>query len=149
MDQTDLTYLGGVLSLARTLWKIESPRGVVDEAREALRHMGLLARSNERDRRPTDDELAQLIAQVSMMAAQYSMPFTAALALYRDLSDPDCYDGATVSDPAVLATARKVHAHLDPEILIVDEVLAVGDASFQKKCLGKMQDVAQHPRVTP
>lgn len=58
----DLTYLGGVLTLARTLWKIESPRGVVDEAREALRHMGLLARSNERDRRPTQDELDRLRA---------------------------------------------------------------------------------------
>lgn len=38
--------------------------------------------------------------------------------------------------------AFAVAAHLEPEILIVDEVLAVGDASFQKKCLGKMQDVA-------
>ncbi|MDX6709496.1 MAG: lipopolysaccharide transport system ATP-binding protein, partial [Blastocatellia bacterium] len=36
-----------------------------------------------------------------------------------------------------------VAAHLDPEILIVDEVLAVGDASFQKKCLGKMHDVSE------
>ena len=35
-------------------------------------------------------------------------------------------------------------AHLEPEILLVDEVLAVGDAQFQKKCLGKMGDVAQH-----
>jgi lipopolysaccharide transport system ATP-binding protein len=35
-----------------------------------------------------------------------------------------------------------VAAHLEPEILIVDEVLAVGDAEFQKKCLGKMQDVS-------
>ena len=35
-----------------------------------------------------------------------------------------------------------VAAHLEPEILIVDEVLAVGDAEFQKRCLGKMQDVA-------
>lgn len=35
-----------------------------------------------------------------------------------------------------------VAAHLDPEILIVDEVLAVGDAEFQKRCLGKMQEVA-------
>lgn len=52
----------------------------------------------------------------SMMAAQYSMPFTAALALYRDLADPDCYEGSVVSDPTVLATARKVHAHLDAEI---------------------------------
>ena len=34
--------------------------------------------------------------------------------------------------------AFAVAAHLDPEILIVDEVLAVGDAEFQKKCLGKM-----------
>ena len=38
--------------------------------------------------------------------------------------------------------AFAVAAHLEPEILIVDEVLAVGDFSFQKKCLGKMHDVA-------
>jgi lipopolysaccharide transport system ATP-binding protein len=38
--------------------------------------------------------------------------------------------------------AFAVAAHLEPEILIVDEVLAVGDAEFQKRCLGKMQDVA-------
>jgi lipopolysaccharide transport system ATP-binding protein len=39
--------------------------------------------------------------------------------------------------------AFAVAAHLEPEILIVDEVLAVGDIQFQKKCLGKMQDVSQ------
>lgn len=39
--------------------------------------------------------------------------------------------------------AFAVAAHLDPEILIVDEVLAVGDAQFQAKCIGKMQDVAR------
>lgn len=39
--------------------------------------------------------------------------------------------------------AFAVAAHLNPEILIVDEVLAVGDAQFQKKCLGKMQDVSR------
>jgi lipopolysaccharide transport system ATP-binding protein len=38
--------------------------------------------------------------------------------------------------------AFAVAAHLEPEILVVDEVLAVGDAEFQKKCLGKMRDVA-------
>ena len=38
--------------------------------------------------------------------------------------------------------AFAVAAHLEPEILIVDEVLAVGDAEFQKKCLGKMEDIA-------
>ena len=38
--------------------------------------------------------------------------------------------------------AFAVAAHLEPEILMVDEVLAVGDAAFQKKCLGKMGDVA-------
>src|SRR5467141_1326859 len=38
--------------------------------------------------------------------------------------------------------AFAVAAHLEPEILIVDEVLAVGDSQFQKKCLGKMSDVA-------
>jgi lipopolysaccharide transport system ATP-binding protein len=43
--------------------------------------------------------------------------------------------------------AFAVAAHLEPEILIVDEVLAVGDAEFQKKCIGRMQDVAQHGRT--
>ncbi|MFN2302885.1 MAG: ABC transporter ATP-binding protein [Anaerolineales bacterium] len=40
-----------------------------------------------------------------------------------------------------------VAAHLEPEILVVDEVLAVGDAAFQKKCLGKMGDVASEGRT--
>ncbi len=43
--------------------------------------------------------------------------------------------------------AFAVAAHLEPEILLVDEVLAVGDASFQKKCLGKMGDVARQGRT--
>ncbi|MDT7812713.1 MAG: lipopolysaccharide transport system ATP-binding protein [Acidobacteriaceae bacterium] len=43
--------------------------------------------------------------------------------------------------------AFAVAAHLDPEILIVDEVLAVGDAEFQKKCLGKMKDVSTSGRT--
>jgi lipopolysaccharide transport system ATP-binding protein len=43
--------------------------------------------------------------------------------------------------------AFAVAAHLDPEILVVDEVLAVGDVSFQKKCLGKMGDVAKGGRT--
>lgn len=40
-----------------------------------------------------------------------------------------------------------IAAHLEPEILIVDEVLAVGDAEFQKKCLGKMKDVSNSGRT--
>jgi lipopolysaccharide transport system ATP-binding protein len=43
--------------------------------------------------------------------------------------------------------AFAVAAHLEPEILLVDEVLAVGDVAFQKKCLGKMGDVAQEGRT--
>jgi homopolymeric O-antigen transport system ATP-binding protein len=43
--------------------------------------------------------------------------------------------------------AFAVAAHLQPEILLVDEVLAVGDSAFQKKCLGKMQDVAHSGRT--
>ncbi|MEM1011561.1 MAG: ABC transporter ATP-binding protein [Planctomycetota bacterium] len=43
--------------------------------------------------------------------------------------------------------AFSVAAHLDPQIMIVDEVLAVGDASFQKKCLGKMNDVVKEGRT--
>jgi homopolymeric O-antigen transport system ATP-binding protein len=43
--------------------------------------------------------------------------------------------------------AFAVAAHLDPEILVVDEVLAVGDAQFQRKCLGKIRDVSGHGRT--
>jgi len=46
-----------------------------------------------------------------------------------------------------LRLAFAVAAHLEPEILVVDEVLAVGDAEFQRKCLGKMNDVAQQGRT--
>lgn len=46
-----------------------------------------------------------------------------------------------------LRLAFAVAAHLDPEILVVDEVLAVGDADFQRKCLGKMGEVAQGGRT--
>ena len=43
--------------------------------------------------------------------------------------------------------AFAVAAYLEPEILIVDEVLAVGDAQFQQKCIGKMRDVGQEGRT--
>lgn len=46
-----------------------------------------------------------------------------------------------------LRLAFAVAAHLEPEILVVDEVLAVGDAEFQKKCMGKMGDVAHQGRT--
>jgi lipopolysaccharide transport system ATP-binding protein len=46
-----------------------------------------------------------------------------------------------------LRLAFSVAAHLEPEILIVDEVLAVGDAAFQRKCLGKMEGVAKEGRT--
>jgi lipopolysaccharide transport system ATP-binding protein len=46
-----------------------------------------------------------------------------------------------------LRLAFAVAAHLEPEILIVDEVLAVGDAAFQKKCLGKMDEVSRQGRT--
>jgi lipopolysaccharide transport system ATP-binding protein len=46
-----------------------------------------------------------------------------------------------------LRLAFAVAAHLEPDVLIVDEVLAVGDARFQRKCLNKMQDVGQHGRT--
>ncbi len=46
-----------------------------------------------------------------------------------------------------LRLAFAVAAHLEPEILVIDEVLAVGDAEFQRKCLGKMSDVASQGRT--
>src|SRR5438445_89390 len=57
----------------------------------------------------------------------------------------------TISDtfraPLTYLKNRAEPAHLEHEILIVDEVLAVGDAGFQKKCLGKMGDVARSGRT--
>lgn len=46
-----------------------------------------------------------------------------------------------------LRLAFAVAAHLDPEIMLIDEVLAVGDAAFQRKCLGRMSEVAQEGRT--
>ena len=46
-----------------------------------------------------------------------------------------------------LRLAFAVAAHLEPEILIIDEVLAVGDAEFQKKCLGKMNEISKSGRT--
>jgi lipopolysaccharide transport system ATP-binding protein len=51
------------------------------------------------------------------------------------------------SSGMTLRLAFAVAAHLKPEILIIDEVLAVGDAAFQKKCLGKMESVADQGRT--
>lgn len=51
------------------------------------------------------------------------------------------------SSGMIVRLAFAVAAHLEPEILIIDEVLAVGDLAFQKKCLGKMNEVAKHGRT--
>jgi lipopolysaccharide transport system ATP-binding protein len=51
------------------------------------------------------------------------------------------------SSGMMVRLAFAVAAHLDPEILLVDEVLAVGDAAFQKKCLGKMEEVSHEGRT--
>jgi lipopolysaccharide transport system ATP-binding protein len=51
------------------------------------------------------------------------------------------------SSGMIVRLGFSVAAHLEPEILIVDEVLAVGDAEFQKKCIGKMKDVAGEGRT--
>ena len=51
------------------------------------------------------------------------------------------------SSGMLVRLAFSVAAHIEPEILLVDEVLAVGDASFQKKCMGKMEEVAQGGRT--
>ena len=51
------------------------------------------------------------------------------------------------SSGMMVRLAFAVAAHIEPEILIIDEVLAVGDAAFQKKCLGKVSDVAKEGRT--
>lgn len=56
----DLTYLKGVLRIARALWREPVQPAIVDDAREILRYMGELGRSTMRDRRPTPDELDAL-----------------------------------------------------------------------------------------
>lgn len=56
----DLTYLKSVLKVGRALWQMPIHPSVVDDAREMLSHMGQLERGQERDRRPTTDEIAKL-----------------------------------------------------------------------------------------
>lgn len=56
----DLTYLKGVLKIARALWREPVQPSIVDDAREILRYTGSLARSNMRDRRPTESEIADI-----------------------------------------------------------------------------------------
>ena len=56
----DLTYLKGVLKIAKALWREQVSPSVVDDAREVLRYMGKLNRGAMRDRRPTDEELQAL-----------------------------------------------------------------------------------------
>ena len=51
------------------------------------------------------------------------------------------------SSGMTMRLAFSVAAHLEPEILLIDEVLAVGDAAFQQKCLGKMEDAGRHGRT--
>ena len=58
----DLTYLKGVLKVARALWQVNVSPSVVEDAREILKYMGMVNRSNERDRRPTADEIDRLRA---------------------------------------------------------------------------------------
>lgn len=58
----DLTYLKGVLKIAKALWREPVQPSVVDDAREILHYLGMLNRSNERDRRPTAAELAAVRA---------------------------------------------------------------------------------------
>lgn len=56
----DLTYLKSVLKVARALWQLPVHPSVVDDARATLQHMGLLNRGQERDRRPTLDEITRI-----------------------------------------------------------------------------------------
>lgn len=56
----DLTYLKGVLKVARAMWSVNVSPSVVEDAREILKYMGYANRSNERDRRPTQDEIDKL-----------------------------------------------------------------------------------------
>jgi integrase len=56
----DLTYLKGILKIAKALWGEPVQPSVIDDTREILKYMGLLNQSNERDRRPTEAELAAI-----------------------------------------------------------------------------------------
>ncbi|WP_042298936.1 site-specific integrase [Paraburkholderia kururiensis] len=56
----ELSYLGTVFKIARALWGMPAPTQALDDARETLRHLGLIAKSKERDRRPTLDEIERI-----------------------------------------------------------------------------------------
>jgi integrase len=66
----ELTYLKGVLQIAKLIWKIPIKSDPVADARSALKHLGLITKSNKRDRRPTKLEIDQLIAYYAKKARQ-------------------------------------------------------------------------------
>ncbi len=69
----DLTYLKGILKIAKALWGEPVQPSVIDDTREILKYMGLLNQSNERDRRPTDDELAAIRSYLRARQSRFSV----------------------------------------------------------------------------
>ena len=63
------------------------------------------------------------------------------------LSDFSIPRSSAIARGCTFALRSRSAAHLEPEILLVDEILSVGDIEFQKKCLGKMNDVVGHGRT--
>ncbi len=119
----DLTYLKGILKVARALWRIPVQTSVVDDAREILRHMGRLSRSNERDRRPTADEIKRLKAWL----ADHSASLT-----------PDAVDfilDSCFRPPSELTRLRR------STINRVDKTIVIDDRKDPRKKIGNNQIV--------
>ena len=119
----DLTYLKGVLKIARALWKVNISPSVVDDAREILKYMGMTERSNERDRRPTTDELDRL----SAWFAQHSVSLT-----------PDRID--FILDSCFRPPSEIVRLRWD-DIHHVDKTIVIRDRKDPRKKIGNNQTV--------
>jgi hypothetical protein len=66
----ELSYLGGLLKVARAVWRLEVPRDAVADAREGLKLVGAVGKSQQRDRVPTPEELARVKALLAQPAAR-------------------------------------------------------------------------------
>ena len=86
-------------------------------------------------------------ARSSACAAARSRPSSTRSSSSRASSGSSTRRSSATRAACSCGSAFAVAAHLEPEILLVDEVLAVGDAEFQRKCLGKMQEVSEHGRT--
>lgn len=108
----ELTYLKGALKIAKLVWKIPLKSDPIGDALGALKHLGLVTKANKRDRRPTKDEISQLVEYFSNKPRQKIpmsdiIPFAIATAMRAGEIGGLLWDDLNESDKTILIRDRK------------------------------------------